>query len=505
MKHPVIIQLFYQDLRLHDNSALHHALELAAEKCAMLLPIYILDDDNAGAYKMGGASRLWLHHSLQKLSESLRNVLGGGLSYYRGDTLAILSQIVDRFSVQAICYNHSYEPWHRALHTRIAQEMQTQMQALNIPIHRHDDALLWQAWQVKKPDGTHYKVFTPFYQRGCMAAHPPAEPVEFALDNDVGDGADIKIAPDAHALQLSDLQLLPTREWGDSITQAWHIGEAGAQQAWQDFTDFGIDHYGKGRDFPAKKYVSRLSPYLHFGEISVRQLWHEARKMQGAMQSKGQGYDTPLDNNINKFCAELAWREFSHHLLYHYPDLPNKNLQAKFDKFPWRDDNKLLKAWQAGQTGVPIIDAGMRQLWQTGYIHNRVRMVVGSFLVKNLRLDWRLGASWFWDCLVDADLANNSASWQWIAGCGADAAPYFRIFNPVTQAQKFDADGDYIREFVPELRALQGNDLFAPFQAKSEKLQAVGLTLGVDYPHPIVDLSASRNEALEAFKGINIR
>ncbi len=484
MTQKVIIQLFYQDLRLHDNSALHHALALAAKQGAMLLPIYILDDDNAGAHKMGGASRLWLHHSLQKLSESLRNVLGGGLAYYRGDTVTVLSNLADRFLVQAICYNHSYEPWHRALHARIAQ----QMQARNIEIHRHDDALLWQAWQVKKPDGTHYKVFTPFYQRGCMAAHPPAEPVEFFVDGDV------KTMRDDDAYKISDLQLLPSREWGDSITQAWHIGEAGAQQAWQTFTDIGIDHYGKGRDFPAKKYVSRLSPYLHFGEISIRQLWHEARAMQGKYP--------PLDNNIAKFCAELAWREFSHHLLYHYPDLPNKNLQAKFDKFPWRDDSKLLQAWQKGQTGVPIIDAGMRQLWQTGYIHNRVRMVVGSFLVKNLRLDWRLGAGWFWDCLVDADLANNSASWQWIAGCGADAAPYFRIFNPVTQAQKFDADGDYIREFVPELRALQGNDLFAPFQAKPEKLQAVGLTLGVDYPHPIVDLGASRNQALEAFKGL---
>ncbi|MCH9853691.1 MAG: DNA photolyase family protein [Alphaproteobacteria bacterium] len=489
MKHPIIIQLFYQDLRLGDNSALHHALELSAEQGASLLPIYILDDENAGDYKIGGASRLWLHHSLQKLSASLYDVMGGGLSFYRGDTCDILSELADRFSVQAICYNQSYEPYRRTLQTRITQKMQ----ARNIQIHSHDDALLWQAWQVKKPDNTHYKVFTPFYQRGCMAAQPPAKPLgKFAPDTA------IKTMRDSQSLALADLALLPSRAWGADIVKIWQIGEVGAGQAWQDFTANGIGYYDKGRDFPAKKHVSRLSPYLHFGEISIRKLWHEAKRMQGAMQGKNPQFDAC----INKFCSELAWREFSHHMLYHYPDLPHKNLQAKFDKFPWKHDAKLLRAWQKGETGVPIVDAGMRQLWQTGYIHNRVRMIVGSFLVKNLRLDWRLGASWFWDCLVDADLANNSASWQWIAGCGADAAPYFRIFNPVTQAQKFDADGEYIHQFVPELRALQGNDLFAPWQLKPEKLQAAGITLGVDYPHPIVDLVASRNHALEAFKGL---
>ena len=268
----------------------------------------------------------------------------------------------------------------------------------------------------------------------------------------------------------------------------WQIGENGANQQLQKFLKGGLENYGEGRNFPAKKNVSRLSPHLHFGEISPNQVWYASKDQEAVPE---------------QFLSELGWREFSHHLLYQFPDLPTTNLQGKFDHFPWGNNPDYLKAWQQGKTGVPIVDAGMRELWETGYMHNRVRMIVASFLVKNLLVHWHLGAEWFWDCLLDADLANNSASWQWVAGCGADAAPYFRIFNPVTQGQKFDPEGEYTRRYVPELARLPGNYLFNPWEAPLSVLRDAGVSLGNSYPHPIVDLKSSRGSALAAFATLN--
>ena len=277
--------------------------------------------------------------------------------------------------------------------------------------------------------------------------------------------------------------------------QDWIIGEDGAQDVLATFIQKPLENYKEGRNVPAKKNVSRLSPYLHFGEISPNQAWYAA---------KNRGFvSASLGNNVDCFLSELGWREFSHSLLYNFPDLPRKNFQSKFDSFPWRNNQKLLTAWQQGQTGYPIIDAGMRELLQTGYMHNRVRMIVGSFLVKNLLLHWHHGADWFWDRLVDADLANNSASWQWIAGSGADAAPYFRIFNPVTQGEKFDTDGVYTKRFLPELAALPSKYLFSPWEVKEPILREAGVILGKTYPWPIIDLKASRSNALEAFKSLS--
>jgi len=269
----------------------------------------------------------------------------------------------------------------------------------------------------------------------------------------------------------------------------WNIGEIGANNRLTEFLNNGVENYKEGRNIPSKPFVSRLSPHLHFGEISPNQAWHAAKQ-------KGD------DTNIDHFCSELGWREFSYTQLYFNPELPNKNLQAKFDLFPWDTDEKKLIAWQKGQTGIPMVDAGMRELWITGAMHNRVRMVVGSFLVKNLLLHWHHGERWFWDCLVDADLASNSASWQWIAGCGADAAPYFRIFNPVTQGQKFDSDGEYIRKYIPEISELPNKYLFNPWEAPQEELDRAGVVIGKDYPKPIIDLKLSRQNALEAFKSL---
>lgn len=464
----MIIHWFRQDLRLSDNPALSQAAALGK-----VLPIYILDDENVDVHAMGGASRWWLHHSLAALNASL----GGKLNVYRGNAQAVLQDLIARHKPTAVYWNRCYEPWRMARDARIKETLKSHgIQAMSF-----NGSLLWEPWDIRKNDGTPYRVFTPFYRKGCLSAPPPRDPLPApTLLDGVRDPA---------ALTLNDLHLLPTIRWDKQLEPHWQIGETGAQNRLYAFLDEGIGHYKEGRNFPAKPYVSRLSPHLHFGEISPHQAWHAAR-------ARGE------NANIDHFCSELGWREFSHHLLFQFPELPHQNLQSKFDQFPWRDDAAALKRWQRGQTGYPIVDAGMRELWQTGYMHNRVRMIVGSFLVKNLLLDWRHGERWFWDCLVDADLANNSASWQWIAGCGADAAPYFRIFNPVGQGEKFDATGEYTRRFVPELAQLPDRYLFKPWEAPAAVLKQAGITLGTTYPTPMVDISDSRNAALQAFSSL---
>ena len=465
MNHPTVIHWFRQDLRLSDNPAFYHASQQGT-----ILPIYILDDENAAKHKMGGASRFWLHYSLVSLNQSLDQKL----SLCRGDPLATLLNLSDRYDIKDIFWNRCYEPWRIKRDKHIKEQLENK----GINVHSYNGSLLWEPWNTKKSDGTPYKVFTPFYRKGCLKSSPrkPLPKPE-----------SIQLCRDAHhSLTIDELSLLPAIRWDSKLEPYWHIGETGAHQRLSEFLEEGIENYNEGRNLPAKPYVSRLSPYLHFGELSPNQVWHAAQ-MQGD------------DINVVHFCRELGWREFSYSLLYFNPDLPKKNLHAKFDRFPWNEDKEKLKAWQRGKTGIPMVDAGMRELWQTGYIHNRVRMIVGSFLVKNLLLHWHHGERWFWDCLVDADLANNSASWQWVAGCGADAAPYFRIFNPITQGQKFDPEGEYIRRFLPELNTLPNKYLFNPWEAPDNILKNANVVLGQDYPKPIVDLKLSRQKALDAF------
>lgn len=465
----ISIHWFRQDLRLSDNPAL-----TAAAKCCNVLPINILDDENAGDYAMGEASRWWLHHSLTTLNKSL----GGNLSVYRGNPADILADIIVRHNVKAVYWNRCYEPWRTERDVKIKEFLKTKV----IEVESYNASLLWEPWTVKKDDGTPYKVFTPFYRKGCSQAEPPREPLP--IPKNVNYHHD-----KAGSLCIKQLELLPTTCWDKQLEPHWSIGEEGAQERFQQFIDEGLAHYKEGRNLPAKPYVSRLSPYLHFGEISPNLLWQTIRTIAD-------------DKHMEHFCSELGWREFSYSQLYHNPDLPQKNLQPKFDHFPWAKDDAALNAWQKGQTGVPMVDAGMRELWQTGYMHNRVRMIVGSFLVKNLRLHWHHGERWFWDTLVDADLANNSASWQWVAGCGADAAPYFRVFNPVTQGHKFDPEGNYVREFIPEIASLPNKYLFSPWEAPESVLREAGVELGNTYPKPIVDLKRSREAALEAFQSL---
>lgn len=470
MSQTTTIHWFRNDLRLADNPALYKA---ASD--GMVLPVYILDDINSGPFKIGAASRCWLHYSLKSLTKSLN----GKLQVFIGDPLEILPKLAKKHKICNITWNRCYEPWQIKRDTKLKQLLID----LKINVNSYNGSLLWEPWEILKQDGLPYKVFTPFYQNGCLKAKEP----RLVLPSPTN----LLLVEEENSLHnIDSMCLLPSLAWGKDIISNWEFGELAANERLANFLDKDIQLYKEGRDFPAQNSVSKLSPYLHFGEISPNQAWHGARYF-------------PLNYNIDHFCRELAWREFSYSLLYFNPELPMKNLQKKFDAFPWRHDSEELSLWQQGKTGFPIVDAGMRQLWQTGYMHNRVRMIVGSFLVKNLLLDWHEGERWFWDCLFDADLANNSSSWQWVAGCGADAAPYFRIFNPITQGQKFDESGEYTRRFIPELKLLPDKYLFNPWEAPPEILRAAKVELGENYPLPIVNLPFSRNRALTALKSLN--
>jgi len=455
---------FRNDLRITDNPGLFHAADNGS-----VMPIYILDDIYSGNYKMGTASRWWLYNSLKDLNLSLDNAL----NIYSGDPLVIIADLVERYNISAVYFNRCYEPWS----IKIELLLQAYLKEKNIECVSFNASLLWEPWDILKKDRTPYKVFTPYFRNGCLSAPTPRKPI--------GKPARLSCVYDPDKTLLLPL-LLKQSEESQELAHYWEIGEQAAYKKLRLFIKNNITGYTKNRDFPGISGTSRLSPYLHYGEISPHQVWHYTIK-----NSKGEDTQT--------FLKQLGWREFSYYLLYHFPELPYKNFQEKFNTFAWHKNVRLLRAWQTGQTGYPIIDAGMRELQMTGYMHNRVRMIVASFLVKNLLIDWREGADWFWDHLVDADLANNSASWQWVAGCGADAAPYFRIFNPVTQGEKFDKQGDYTKKFVPELAKLPAKYLFKPWTAPQDVLISSGVILGDTYPLPIVDLKKSRNYALKAY------
>ena len=470
MKKGTAIHWFRQDLRLSDNPALDSAAQYET-----LIPIYILDEVNSGEFKMGAASKWWLHQSLTKLNERL----DGKLLVYQGNPHEILNKLIEEQEVSYVTWNRCYEPW------RIDRdkEIKRNFEDKNVAVESFSASLLWEPWTISKDDGTPYRVFTPFYKKGCLNSEEPRLPAgKVDLSN--------LYSEDLSSDSITDLNLLPTIKWYKSFEEEWNPGEIGAEQNLNSFLDSGLLNYKEGRNFPSQEFVSRLSPHLHFGEISPNEVWYKAKTKEGI---------SGIEKSLAHFHSELGWREFSYYLLYHFPDLPNKNFQEKFDIFPWQENEEFLALWQKGNTGYPIVDAGMRELWQTGYMHNRLRMIVGSFLVKNLLIDWRFGERWFWDCLVDADLASNSASWQWVAGSGADAAPYFRIFNPITQGLKFDPEGEYTKKYVPELRDLPNKYLFSPWEAPENILADAGIELGKNYPKPMVDLKLSRETALEAF------
>lgn len=461
---------FRQDLRLSDNPALAEASSLGE-----ILPIYILDDSAPDLFKMGGASKLWLYYSLDKLNKSLE----GKLNVYIGKSDKIIDELIEQYDINNVFCNECYEPWN----VEQANSVKAVCKKESINYKSFNSNYLWSPNQILKSDATYYKVFTAYKRKSYQIA--PRNTVKIA--DKINAILDLN-----NKISISDLPLIPkNKKWHQKIVDLWDVGELTAHNKLNNFIESNLSGYKKERDYPIKNQTSLLSPYLHFGEISPAQIWESINSF-GPLRSN--------DADIEHFLSEVIWREFSCYLLYHFKSLHINNFNNKFDLFPWQSNLKYLKAWQTGNTGYPIIDAGMRQLWQTGYMHNRVRMITASFLVKNLNIHWHKGRDWFWDCLVDADLANNSASWQWVAGSGADAAPYFRIFNPVLQGEKFDKIGDYTRKFVPELNHLPDKYLFKPWTAPEDVLKSAGIILGENYPNPIVDLATSRNKALEAYK-----
>jgi deoxyribodipyrimidine photo-lyase len=483
---PVIFWL-RQDLRIADNPALHNAVET----CAPILPIFILDDGDEWRY--GGAQRVALHHALRDLSAQLKKA-GATLILRRGDSQQILTDVIKETGATEVFWNRRYEPW------AVQQDIEIKKN-IGIPVQSFNGKLLAEPWEIKTGQGGPYKVFTPYW-RTMQAVLSKKHPIIYPTTHKIhGFTASVK------SDNLDDWKLLPDKpDWSGGIEKTWEFTEAGAHKILHDFIDDKIAYYSKERDFPTRPHAaqgalgqlksatSELSPYLALGKISPRQIWYEITMAMHDGRIKPGHHD-----EAEKYLRQIVWREFSYHLLFHFPHTAHEPLNPKFAKFPWRNSKKDLQHWQKGQTGYPLVDAGMRQLWQTGWMHNRVRLVTASFLVKHLLLPWQDGAAWFWDTLVDADLANNTMGWQWTAGSGADAAPYFRIFNPITQSEKFNA-ADYIRQYVPELKDMPDKYIHAPFDAPKQILAESGVVLGKTYPHPIVEHKAARERALDALK-----
>ena len=486
---PTTILWFRQDLRLTDNAALIAALQRGGP----VLPVYIDSSAEESPWAAGAASRWWLHQSLTALDRKLRR-LDTQLLVRRGSAQQTLDELLDVSGATAVYWNRRYEP---AVIAR-DQLVKAALRKRGIAAESFNSALLVEPWQVQNQAGKPFQVFTPFWRHVVKSLDPPsvlAAPQHWPNANIAG--AFQKVTAAVGQLTLNDLSLLPQINWYQSMANTWTPGEQGAAEQLEIFLDAAVLQYDTGRDRPAVRGTSQLSPHLHFGEISPRQIWHALA--QRAVASTPDAAQR-MGWRGSQYVTELGWREFAHHLLFHFPHTPLEPLRTEFTRFPWAQDAAALRAWQQGRTGVPLIDAGLRELWATGWMHNRVRMIVASFLVKNLRLPWQDGARWFWDTLVDADLASNTMGWQWSAGCGADAAPYFRIFNPVTQGKRFDPDGSYVRRWVPELAALGPKHVHAPWEAPPQELSAARVQLGISYPLPMVDLQISRAAALKAFQ-----
>ena len=467
---PVILW-FRRDLRLADNPALAHAVKTGRP----ILPVYILDQ----AFEIGAASLWWLDKSLRALDASLQ-AIGSRLILRRGDGEAELRRLIDESGAGAVFMNRRFEPEAFTRDADIAQALEAE----GVSCKGWNGTLLARPGSVLNGSGLPYKVFTPFNR--ALLATAVAPPRSAGPDR-------LTTPPGPVSDDLDSWGLHPHRpDW--SVGFDWTPGEAGAESALATFLARGLKSYSVGRDIPAEPATSRLSPHLHFGEISP---WRAVAASRDAV-SAGR---VPAAE-AEKFVAEIGWREFSAHLLHAFPQITDTAFRPEYDAMPWRDDLAGLEAWKRGKTGYPVVDAGMRELWTTGFMHNRVRMIVASFLVKHLLIDWREGERWFRDTLVDADLASNVQNWQWVAGSGADAAPYFRIFNPVTQGQKFDADGRYVRRWVPELRGVPDRWLHAPWTAPAEVLRDARVRLGGEYPRPIVEHDAARKRALDALATI---
>ncbi len=460
---------FRHDLRLQDNPAL--AAALAAGR--PIVPVFLWSPEEEGEWAPGAASRWWLHHSLAALDDALHRH-GARLILRRGPTLATLRALVRATGAAAVFWNRRYEP------AGIAHDTGTKQALLDdgLEVRSFSASLLHEPNRVLNQAGKPFQVFTPFWKRCLML--PVRDEVEFDWNTLPAPATWPESEP------LDALALRPAIPWDRGLQDRWQPGEAGARAALATFVRAGLDDYATERDRPDLPGTSHLSPHLRWGEVSPVQVWHAVRR-------------SPPGRGADEFLSEIGWREFARHLLFHFPHIPAEPLRPEFARFPWAEDAEVVAAWQHGRTGFPIVDAGMRQLWRTGWMHNRVRMIAASLFVKHLLQPWTAGARWFWDTLVDADLANNTLGWQWSAGCGADAAPYFRVFNPVLQGAKFDPNGAYVRTFVPELARLPAEHIHAPWAAPAEVCAAAGVRLGENYPHPRVEPKTGRERALAAY------
>ncbi len=468
--HPAPVLVWFRlDLRLGDNPA----LSAAAASGRPVVPVFIWSPEEEGEWRAGGASLWWLKRSLAALDASLGE-LGGRLVWMRGPSAGALAELARTTGASAVYYNRRVEP---AL-ARQEEAVTAACAALGMEVHGFNGSLLLDPGEVRTKEGRPFQVFTPFWN-ACLSRMKSVRPL--AAPQGIGFPS-----RSPKSLDLDEPALGPGRPLGAGMEGRWAPGETGAHAALERFLGGALEEYGAGRDRPGGEGTSRLSPHLHFGELSPRQAWAAAESRRGA----------------EAWQRQIVWREFAHHLLAHFPLFPVEPLRAEFARFPWLDDRKGMEAWRRGRTGYPLVDAGMRELRATGWMHNRVRMVAASFLTKHLLLPWREGERWFWDTLVDADLANNAFGWQWTAGCGADAAPYFRIFNPALQAAKFDPDGAYIRRWVPELGRVPAPWLFQPWKAPREVLERAGVEPGRTYPRPIVDHAEARERALAAHRSI---
>lgn len=468
----IAIVWFRQDLRLRDNPALYYA----ATENENIIPLYILNENRPWVF--GDAQRWWLHHSLNSLRSQLKK-LGLKLILRKGNPAKIFLELAKNKKMNAVYWNDCYEP------DAIIQDkkIKTKLIKLGIKIKNYNGSLLYKPCEIINKKGEHFKVFTPFWKACCHQA----------INMNILTIPKLKQAKVLKSEVLNTWKLLPAKpNWAKGFDKIWQPGELHAKKQLNQFVSKKLTHYSKHRDFPAHDVTSLLSPHLHFGEISPRQIFAVIKQIEI--------HNKDLFGVCEHFLRELGWREFSYHLLYHFPATFKKNFREQFDSLPWSNNKKLLSCWQKGKTGFPIVDAGMRQLWHTGYMHNRVRMIVASFLTKDLLIDWRYGAKWFWNTLVDADLASNTMNWQWVAGSGVDAAPYFRIFNPILQGKKYDPKGEYVRYWVPELAKIPNEYIHEPWLTPSKLLKEMNFSIGKNYPQVIVDHEIARKKALSIYK-----
>ncbi|MCU7845094.1 MAG: DNA photolyase family protein [Candidatus Thiodiazotropha sp. (ex Monitilora ramsayi)] len=467
---------FRRDLRLTDNPALATALQ----SCRTIIPLYIHHPDDKTPWQPGAASRWWLHHSLYNLSQALRQQ-SSRLVIERGEVNVVLRRLINKHNVTHLFWNRLYDPW-------IVERdhvIQQAFQSAGVHCQCFNASLLIEPWKITTRSDLPFRVFTPFWNR--------CQQLLASIDHPIPRPDALLPPPKGIAsLTLESLGLLPAHTWDEGLTSIWHPGETGALNQLRRFLDTRLTQYITDREIPGRAGTSRLSPHLHFGEIGPRQILH-------ALGAATMGSADHGNDSARGYLRELGWREFAHHLIYHFPETHHSPLNPNFHHFPWswRDESaETLSAWQYGETGIPIVDAGMRELRHTGWMHNRVRMIVASLLTKNLGFHWLEGARWFWNTLVDANLANNTLGWQWTAGCGADAAPFFRIFNPIRQGKRFDPKGDYVRRWIPELATIPDKHVHAPWLVDKRLLINSGIELGKSYPQPIIDLKSSRQQAL---------